>query len=339
MESFVGSHIQIDRDITSYEQLRTWREEKINEAIKNHQLLNTFHDELMSKVVMLSIKKLETEQGIVPARFAFIVMGSAGRFEQSIWSDQDHGIIYEGNATHDDYFLSLGAEIVKGLSVCGYEECEGKVMANNPLWCLSSDSWQQQLTEWLEEETWESLRNTSIFFDSRVLIGTQSLMESQKQMIFDTISNKPHLLNRMVDNVQNSKKGIGWFGQLLPIQKGKHKGMLDFKETVLFPFANAMRLLAYQKNMSASPTVDRFKYIVPLDQDYKKYQTTFHKALEFRLLKTDISKSYESIHFIQLTNLTKTEKQEMKSWIKEGDSLMKKVTQNIRQSDRKEDIT
>lgn len=328
-----------NRHFHTYEQLRSWRNEYMEVAKLSHDSLNTFHDILMKKVVSLSIEKHESEQGRSPACFAFVVMGSAGRFEQSLWSDQDHGIIFEGTNEHEHltYFLELGEEIVKGLRICGYELCDGKVMANNPLWCRSSHSWIQQLSAWLEEDSWENLRNTSIFIDSRVLIGDHSLLNEQKQMIFNKIEKEPRLLQRMADNIETSKKGVGWLGQLLPIQKGPNKGMLDFKLTVLFPFVNAMRLLSYAEKVTDSSTLSRFERLSEYEIQLDNYEKEFREALEFRLKKVDTSHSYETIHYIYVEQLTKSERQKMKRWINEGTSLIKQVLDHSRKKARKED--
>lgn len=310
------------------------------EAVKHdHDALNKFHDELITEAVTLSIEKHESEQGISPARFAFFVTGSAGRFEQSIWSDQDHGIIFEGSNEHEHltYFLELGDEIVKGLNICGYEECDGKVMANNPIWCRSTDSWQKQVSNWLEDDSWEHLRNTSIFIDARVLIGDQSLLSDQKQTIFDMIERKPFLLKRMADNIQNGQKGVGWFGQLLPVQKGPNKGMLDFKLLVLFPFVNAIRLLSYGEKITDSSTLSRIQKLSDHEIHLANYEQSFREALEFRLKKVDATHSYDKIHFINVEQLTKSERRKIKVWIKEGTSLIKTVMDHSRQKARNED--
>ncbi|WP_280770995.1 DUF294 nucleotidyltransferase-like domain-containing protein [Salipaludibacillus daqingensis] len=337
MKPTYDSSIHKKQKIQSYEQLKMWRTEKIPSVKNNHFELNEFHDELIAKVVLLSIKKVETEQGNPPARFAFIVMGSAGRFEQSVWSDQDHGIIFEGNDDHQDYFLRLGKEIVKGLTICGYEPCDGKVMANNPLWCRSSHSWEEQLSHWLKEDSWENLRNTSIFIDSRVLIGDPSLLQERKQMVFDKIENEKHLLKRMADNVETSKKGLGWFGQLIPIQKGPNKGKIDFKLTVLFPFVNAMRLLSYAEKISDSSTLKRFQRLSDSEAQLQKYEKTFLKALDYRLKHADSTQSYENIHFINVDQISKSDRQMLKGWIKEGSILLNLVLDHSRKKLGNED--
>lgn len=69
----------------------------------DHEKLNLFHDELIKKTVQLAMEKVQGDWGDPPAPFAFFLMGSAGRFEQSVWSDQDHGIIFAGSPSCKSY--------------------------------------------------------------------------------------------------------------------------------------------------------------------------------------------------------------------------------------------
>ncbi|PYZ95165.1 hypothetical protein CR194_06525 [Salipaludibacillus keqinensis] len=336
MYSNKNSFKEIDEEFKTYEELRKWRDEQIHGVSKNHEELNRFHDEIMTKVILSSIKKLESEQGKPPARFAFIVMGSAGRCEQSIWSDQDHGFIFEGEEAAKDYFLKLGEEIVEGLSICGYEKCEGKVMANNPLWCRSCKQWKEQIDQWLDEESWESLRNTSIFIDARVLIGNKEFLQNKKQQIFTRLEDQPHLLKRMGDNVESSKKSVGWFGQLIPVQKGKNKGMINFKETVLFPFVNALRLSAYLEQIEEPSTIGRFQALENCSFLENDALSAFKEALQFRLSKTKVSQNYDNVHFLEVERLSKQDKTQIKKWIDQGDSLMKQVMKQLKNKGREE---
>ncbi|WP_223292272.1 DUF294 nucleotidyltransferase-like domain-containing protein [Salipaludibacillus neizhouensis] len=318
----------------TYEDLRAWRNEMIQEKKSDHANLNQFHDELMKEIISLSQNIVESEWGSPPAPFTFILMGSGGRQEQAIWSDQDHGIIFDGNKEHADYFLKLGEEIVKGMEICGYELCEGKVMANNPRWCKSSDVWESQLLGWLEDRGWESLRNVSIFYDSRALVGERSLLTKTKNKGFEKMKENPDILSRLADNVQYIKKGIGLFGQLLPETKGENKGKLDVKEVVLFPYINAIRLLSFLEKIQEAPTLERFDHLSDNYTAIKTYKRPFSDALDLRLKVNQDVKNYESVHFIPLNSLSKKEYEALKSWIKDGSSLMREATNIIKRNSK-----
>src|SRR4051794_22835154 len=107
--------------MSSYLEIRRFRDAQIIWVSSNHSQLNQFHDEIINRVIHVSVQQIEDRYGPLPCPFTFFMMGSAGRFEQSVWSDQDHGIIYQLQGTEIlTYFLALGKEISQGLQLAGY---------------------------------------------------------------------------------------------------------------------------------------------------------------------------------------------------------------------------
>ncbi|MBN8237168.1 hypothetical protein JF544_18130 [Halobacillus kuroshimensis] len=300
----------------SYEDLRIWRDREIPGLLSDSEQLNLFHDQLISRTMRLAEERVKREQGNPPAPYAFYLMGSAGRCEQSIWSDQDHGLIFAGGRSEQDYFLVLGAEIKRGLAAVGYDECEGGVMSSNPLWCLPEEAMKQQVSGWLQQGDWQALRHMQIFFDSRVLIGEKDMLTPVKNIIFSTLKERNDLYQRLIENVRLIKKGRGVFGQLLPEQKGSRQGSLDLKQTIYFPFVNAARLLAFYKQLHVPSTLSRYAC---LEDDYpalRFYKRQFSEFLQFRLQKVEKSDGYDHVHYIPVQSLNPGEKKQLKAWMK-----------------------
>ncbi|MGP4040000.1 DUF294 nucleotidyltransferase-like domain-containing protein [Gracilibacillus sp. D59] len=312
----------------SYEDIKKWREQHIHEQI-DHEQLNNFHDDLMLKTVQLAMEKFEEEQGEVPAPFAFFLMGSAGRKEQSVWSDQDHGIVFDGSSQHQDYFQKLGEEIVDGLEKVGYERCDGKVMASESRWTKPIDEWKQQVIDWLDEETWQSLRHFSTFIDSRFFLGEAKLLDDVKQVAFSYIQSYPEIMNRLIDNVGFIQKGVGVFGQLLPQQSGKRTGQINIKTTAMFPFVNALRLLVLCNQIMKAPTVERFTALTAKYSFLTEYQILFESLLAFKFQFTKNAVEYEEVHYIPLKKLSKKDKQELKEYMKKGGELFERTKNTI----------
>ncbi|MBA2176652.1 hypothetical protein H0266_17325 [Halobacillus locisalis] len=304
---------------TTYNELKQWREETLESVAGDHFQLNAFHDQLIYQTVALAKDKVESEQGSPPAPFAFFLMGSAGRYEQSVWSDQDHGILFEGD--NQEYFLRLGSEISDGLAVVGYEYCEGDVMASNPLWCQSYHSFEKQTLDWLNEASWQTMRHFSILFDSRVLVGEAEYLLALKQRIFKALQEEPRLMSRFIDNVNYIKKGIGVFGQLLPEQQGEKRGTIQLKQTAYFPYVNALRILALFQGVSSPSTISRFEQLAGTYPSIAEYEKDFRELLDFRLRFRKEASSYEMVHLLPLECLSKHDKQQLKRLIKRGQSL------------------
>lgn len=313
----------------SYEQLKEWRERNINAVSSDHHKLNEFHDELMKNTVKIALEKVESEWGKPPTHFAFFVMGSAGRGEQSVWSDQDHGIIYEATAGFQDYFLTLGREITKGLTIVGYEQCDGNVMASNPLWCKAAFAWEKQILDWLDESDWESLRYFITFSDSRVLVGNDDLLLKLKNIAFSKLDAEPSLYKRLYENVGFIKKGIGIFGQLLPEVKGEDTGTINLKLTMFFPYVNSLRLLALLEKIPEASTLERFQLLSSNYQPIKDYQVDFLKLLNYRLFFQRDAVSYKKVHLLDVKSMSTREKENIKQIMKNGRKLFKETIKII----------
>lgn len=311
--------------MNSYTELKEAREQRMGAVSMNHIKLNLLHDELIAKAVHLALDTVRSERGNPPAPFAFFLMGSAGRFEQSVWSDQDHGIIFAGNDDSKSYFLRVGAEITNALAVAGYEPCDGKVMASNPLWCKSVADWQLQVADWLEEASWQSLRHFSTFFDSRVLVGEKGYLKELKQTSFSILQDNPDLYIRLIDNVDFLKKGVGIFGQLLPEQQGEQSGTIQLKQKAFFPYVNALRLLALKNKIFAPSTLSRFRQLTNDYQAIKSVESDFIELLDYRLKFRKNAQTYEEVHLIPMQSLNKEAKQELKQLMKKGYKLFSDV--------------
>lgn len=304
----------------AYSEIKKIRDVEMKKVALNHEELNHLHDRIMLEVVKLSIARINNQYGPCPSPFSFIVMGSAGRSEQAIWSDQDHGLIYQDeSADSKAYFLKMGKEISEGLFQTGYEYCDGDVMASNPFWCQSLPEWQQKLTNWTHESSWEAIRHLLIFIDGRSLYGEESFIKELKLLVYKLIQ-KQHLLPRILDNTLHLKKGLGILGQFLIETHGTHTGSLNFKEKVLFPYVNAIRLLAIKENLLETSTISRVQRLpegaLPLAEQ-TLIQQYFIKTLNLRLSLGDHF-NYDSGHYLAVNKLTPSQKKELKDIIKFG---------------------
>ncbi|MDR7077061.1 CBS domain-containing protein [Neobacillus niacini] len=313
--------------MNSYLEIRRFRDDQIIWVSRNHLQLNQLHDEIITRVIHVSVKQMEERYGPLPCPFTFFMMGSAGRFEQSVWSDQDHGIIFQQQGTRiQTYFLVLGKEISQGLQLAGYDYCDGGVMASNPLWCKSQSEWEKQLVHWAIDSTWESIRQLLIFIDGRTLYGEVGYLENLKKGVYQTIHNE-NLLKKVLNNTLHLKKAIGVLGQLLVETHGPHTGSINIKEKALFPYVNAVRLLAIKGNIHETSTLSRLERLpeneLPLIKK-ELYKNHFLKLLNLRL---SLSKpdNYENSHYLAIASLSKRQKEEVKEILKNGAALYRYI--------------
>lgn len=304
----------------TYLQLRKKRDLEIQNVSSNHILLNQFHDKLIQQVVNEAIRRIHQEWGPPPSPFCFFMMGSGGRFEQAIWSDQDNGLLFlEKSEEAMSYFLKLGKEISEGLFIVGYPRCDGEVMASNSLWCQSFLDWKKQLTKWVTDESWDSIRYLLIFMDARPLYGDGAHLDDLKIMVHKLI-HEHHLLKRILENTMHVKKGINVLGKLLVETHGSHAGSLNLKETAFLPYVNSIRLLALKEKILSYSTLSRIQNLSPStmsEADKKWYEEQFLKLLDVRL-KYGSHENYESEHYLPIEKLNKEQIKEVKEILKAG---------------------
>ncbi|PKG23814.1 DUF294 nucleotidyltransferase-like domain-containing protein [Niallia nealsonii] len=314
-------------------QIKEYKKTQIKEAAETNARLNRCHDEILNQVFAVALENYITAAGRPPCEFVWFVTGSAGRLEQGLVSDQDHGIIFkETSAGHQQYFLTFGKELSDALNEVGYSYCEGNVMSSNPIWCKSLEDWRKQLLKWMETESWESIRFLQIFYDARKLAGDAVFVEELRTFIHEYRLFKPSLLKRFSNNVMRIKKGVGIFGQFFVERTGSHKGFIHLKNTLYLPYVNSIRLLAIKEGLQETSTLARMKKLKKMDR-YQTflipYENYFAKILAYRIVLFRNAETYSDVHFLNINQLTKEERQEIKQLLRNGIKLYQQVQRII----------
>jgi len=108
-------------------------------------------------------------------------MGSAGRKEQTLRTDQDNGIIYaDCDPDTAKYFKVLGDRVVEELVKAGFDWCKGGTMASNPLWRKSLGQWKEAVNVWITRADPEDTRLLSILLDFRPIYGARPRRRSRR---------------------------------------------------------------------------------------------------------------------------------------------------------------
>ena len=143
------------------------------------ELITLLNDHLTQKIIVLAEEAMVQEgQGRPPVPYAWIALGSEGRCEQTLMTDQDNALIFTNVSTEKedevrDYFLSLAEKVVSGLERCGFPRCKGGIMAINPKWCQQARIWKDYFRHWIVDFDYpaEEILQTFIFFDFRPIYG------------------------------------------------------------------------------------------------------------------------------------------------------------------------
>jgi CBS domain-containing protein len=198
-------------------------------------------------------------------------------------------------------------------------------MSSNPVWCKPQAYWTAQITKWLEEESFESIRFLLIFYDARVLVGEESFIQHLKQQIYDYIEQKPAFMERLLENTTHVKKAVGVFQQFLTETHGTHTGSIDLKHAGFFPFVNCIRLFALQEKINVSSTLLRMNRLAETStykEQLLEYRENFVKLLHYRLKEHQRSTDlYDDVHYLNVKDLDHAEKKELKQILKNGQKL------------------
>ncbi|MGH8690845.1 MAG: DUF294 nucleotidyltransferase-like domain-containing protein, partial [Burkholderiales bacterium] len=158
------------------------------------------NDRLAQRVIEIVRKRHDLER----ISWCWLAFGSEGRFEQTLSTDQDNGLLF---AAHDaaeasqarPRLLAFAREVNEGLDACGFPLCKGNVMASNPELCLSLAEWQAKMSGWIEASMPEALLDAAICFDFRALYGDASLVVTLREWMSGRIKRHPVFLRHMAE--------------------------------------------------------------------------------------------------------------------------------------------
>ncbi len=206
----------------------------------------------------------QDELGPAPVPFAFLAMGSHGRSEMTLASDQDNAIVYSLQNTPAssseeirEYMQKLGTFVCDWLAESGYPLCPGNIMAKNPEWCQPVEKWKEYFTSWISLPEPQQLMDFNIFFDFRTVYGNENLAKELRKHIYDAAKDHPPFYAHLASSSLQFKPPARLFGLLIGGSAPKDQsGMLDLKDA-LMPIVSFSRLYALRQMLDETNTTDR----------------------------------------------------------------------------------
>ncbi|HCZ14544.1 MAG TPA: DUF294 nucleotidyltransferase-like domain-containing protein [Accumulibacter sp.] len=200
----------------------------------------------------------------LPDRFAFVVLGSEGRGEQTLLTDQDNAIVYgdELNANQIDRIEEFSKVLVDSLITIGIPPCPGGIMAKNKEWRRSIGKWHEQLDRWLQTPTPKHVLSCGTFVDIRTIYGDPSFERDLKAHLYQHVQRDKLFLMRMVESTLRFAPPLGWFGKVKGESGGEHSGMLEIKKAGIFAISEGVKALAIQAGKLEGSTHQRLEALV-----------------------------------------------------------------------------
>ncbi|MFC5047436.1 DUF294 nucleotidyltransferase-like domain-containing protein [Aquimarina hainanensis] len=284
-------------------------------------IISEINDAVITRVIDLAIQEMSVPP---PVQFGFLVLGSQGRREQLLLTDQDNAIVFEDVAEKDyeatqHYFMVLATEITKGLHSVGFEYCPAEMMASNPRWCMSLSKWEEQFESWMTKPSEEGTLLSSIFFDFHHLYGDPTLADRLSDVVFEGVNKSNRFLSLLGVSALDKPSPLGFFKQFLVEQNGEHKDSFDIKTRAMMVLIDAARILGLYYNLkNVNNTILRYEKLATLEPNNKELFESCGKA--FRVLIKFRTKQglihQDSGRFIQLNQLSKADKLRLKRCFK-----------------------
>ncbi len=265
------------KDTASLRELRI-RSEQLLQAYLDREVSIAFisvvmtqiNDEIIRKCIKLGLARMQSDgMGNPPAPFDWLALGSQGRGEQLLRTDQDNALIFQ-DVTEErypsvkNYFLKLAGYVTEFLNEVGFDYCDGDMMASNPKWCLSARKWKEQFSHWMNENTMENMLHTSIFFDYRGVWGDGTLPQALTDHIFTSLESPSNrFLSSLALAALQNPSPLTFFRNFVVERSGKNKEAFDLKARAMRPLTDAARVLMLQSRTSGiNSTFRRFEAMI-----------------------------------------------------------------------------
>ncbi len=203
------------------------------------------------------------EMGPAPVPFVFLTLGSEGRREQTLVTDQDSALVFEDvpgrEQESEDYFARLGERVCTWLKEIGVEYCEANVMASNPQWCQPLSVWKGYFAKWVGVPEPEAVLNSSIFFDFREIYGEASLAASLREHVVGLLSSRPGMFfHLLAQAVVEKDLPLKLFGRIAVETRGSREDVFDIKHPIA-RICELARLHGLWHGIRATNTLERLQ--------------------------------------------------------------------------------
>jgi CBS domain-containing protein len=261
-----------------------------------------------------------------------VIMGSEGREEQILRTDQDNALIISNDCDLDRSVIDEFANsFTNHLIDFGYPRCEGNIMVSNPFWTKSQKEYEHTIFEWINSPSEENHMNLAIFYDAFGVAGDKYLLVDLKKYLFEQATNSDMFHSFFARPIFNFETPLSMFANFV-LEKDKHKNELDIKKGGIFAIVHGIRALSLENKIRKTNTVERIKALEELDVFDKEFASELIESftvlltlrLKFRLEKIDAREVLDN--YINPDKLNSLEKDLLRDSFKVVDRFKKFVS-------------
>lgn len=239
--------------------IRAYARHLMAQGVQTRQLtalIARLNDQLTQRLIEVEL----AAAGLSADAMAWLALGSEGRGEQTLATDQDNALVYDPAGddaqTVRERWLTWARRVNEALDACGYPLCKGGIMAGNPPCCLTLPQWQARFARWIDGGSPQELLQASVFFDLRALAGRTDWVEELRAGILARTRATPRFIRLLVQAHLEHRVPLSWWGGLRTRRDGAHR-WLDVKLQGTALLVEGARILALAHGVAATGTRER----------------------------------------------------------------------------------
>jgi CBS domain-containing protein len=252
---------RVDDLVVAAGHIRQYARNLLSQGVTGHRLtglVSFLNDALTDQLIKLTAAK----HNIDSDQFCWLALGSEGREEQTIATDQDNALIVpdETSDAAMQQYLVFAREVNEGLDACGFPLCKGNVMASNPDYCRRQREWIDRCARWIDAGSPQDMLDSSIFFDFRPISGNTQLVDPLTRFVRDAASKTPRFVALLATNAMKWKVPLTMFGGI-DTEKIGGKQAIDLKLHGTALVVDFARIYALAKGITERNTKSRLEAV------------------------------------------------------------------------------
>jgi len=275
------------------------------------KLVSTLNEKMYTKLFKMCLSK-ELQQSC-----ALIVMGSEGRGEQSIKTDQDNALIVKDGVDVEQFRAPM-MQLNSYLLELGFPKCEGDIMVSNEFWRRDLKGYKSLIDSWTTTLEASSLQNLSVFLDAKCLTGDCKLLDELRTYLLSRFHTRDDVLAHMAKAVLSFETPLSIFSGF--VLEREHNNKLDLKKGGIFALVHGVRVLSLEYQITQTNTIERIKQLNNKGILDKKFATelmeSFDSLSSIRLKAMLESKELIDGNYINPKNLEKNQRDLLKDSFK-----------------------
>ncbi len=225
------------------------------------RLSSALYDRIIEQVATLTLAQLEHGP---PLSCALVLLGSEGRKEQYLGTDQDTAMILSDATASDSWYPEFARRFSGNMLAVGFPCCEHGVTADNPVWRMGLDAWKRTIDALVSHRESDAVLRISLLADLRHVWGDASLTAALREHLHKRIRSAPAIVKYLAREAVRFAPPLGVFSTFAVEKSGPNKGALDVKKGGIFPLTMGLKTMALDKGLVGTGTLERLERLLTL---------------------------------------------------------------------------